>query len=89
MFEIEISYSKIGQHFDNKRYWCFFHDDIEKYNDRPRSKLGSDNFLVLNDILHYWLLEHHMDYSIKEIGLNTCIIFENKEDAVLFKLVWM
>ena len=104
MIDIELTDENIGQnsYFAGANECWFVYYGKEKPIDRPASGIvfnGSSytSYYTLNNILHFWLIENNIEYSLKEVKrkdsaddtyYNTVIIFENKVDAMLFKLTW-
>lgn len=99
MIEIILNIHNIGHNFlnpalneGNSRWFKSLYSN--KPSDRPFSCIYRDNieYYCLCDLFHFWLIDHNVSYSLKEVPMNfgydTCIIFEKDSDAVLFKLVW-
>ena len=87
--EILLSVNNIGKHpsmYGDNRWWDY--SETRKDN-RPVSLKSDLSGYILVDLLHNWLVDNNISYSLREIDYFTCIMFENKSDAILFKLTWL
>ena len=86
MIKIILDYDNIGKHPDINRVWL---EPTLKGGNRPIFYSDYSHIhYELVEVLHKWLEEHHIQYSLDGIDSKNMIIFEKESDAILFKLVW-
>jgi len=91
MIEMILDTKIFNKHFENGKYYIHLSDRDIVPEGRPISfPIFTIGKYILNDILHFWLVDQNIVYFLKEDeDLKTHIFFKKESDAILFKLTWM
>ena len=87
MIEVILNNRSSKEDFES---WIDMYVDVNELDNRPYIK--NFYFLQLNQIVHNWLESENIYYSLslKQVGgwSKMVVNFENKSDAMFFKLRW-